>query len=113
MPHCCAVNCSNQPSQNSNTSYHRLPKDEALAKVWKNKINRTQLPNQVYLCSEHFEESCFDKSWDIKQSLMSPGSKKSRKLLKGSVPTIFPHKQVNVRASSENRSSKKQQKEVT
>ena len=76
-------------------------------------INRTELPNQVYLCSAHFEENCFDSHHEMKQKLLSPNSKPSRKLVKGAVPTIFPHRSTSdIRLSSKERLEKKNQNEV-
>ena len=109
MPHCCAYKCHNQYSNNTYTSYHRLPKDPKLAEKWISNINLdSKLPNQTYLCSEHFEERCFDTHHDMRQRLMSPNAKSSRRLVKGAVPTIFPHrKPSNTRPTSEKRLEKK------
>ena len=113
MPHCCAWNCTNQYSNNTDISYHKLPIDKKIAQVWIKNINRTELPKQVYLCSQHFEESCFDVSHDLKQRLLpSASNRKSRKLVKGAVPSLFAHKPVKSRKSSEKRLEIKQKHEV-
>ena len=114
MPHCCAWNCSNQYSSNINISYHRLPSDKKVADAWKKNISRTELPNQVYVCSDHFEESCFDASHDLKQRLMpSASGRASRKIIKGAIPTIFAHrKPENERTSSANRAHRREKTEV-
>ena len=103
MPHCCAWNCTNhQYSNNTDISYHKLPIDKKIALVWIKNINRTELPKQVYLCSQHFEESSFDVLHDLKQrSLPSASNRKIRKLLKGAVPSLFTYKPMKGRKSSE------------
>ena len=39
--------------------------------MWKKRINRTDLRKVIALCEEHFEESCFDKSIDVRRKLMN------------------------------------------
>ena len=114
MPHCCAYKCNNQYSNNVNTSYHRLPKDPKIAKTWITNINLdSELPKNMYLCSEHFEERYFDTGHEMRQRLMTPNAKSSRKLVKGAVPTIFPQRNPSItRTSSEQRLERKNQSEV-
>ena len=54
-------------------------------------INRTEdtLPKNVYLCSDHFEEACFNKSWAIQARLLYTSRPQKRNLLDRLVPTIF------------------------
>ena len=118
MPHCCAWGCNNQPKLNKNVTYHILPKDQRIANQWIKNISRprTNLPKVVYLCSEHFEESCFDAHHDMKRRLLPESSKSriKRILNKDAVPTIFPQNPAkNVRESSEKRRQLKEQSEVT
>ena len=47
------------------------------------------LPKCPYLCSDHFDLTCFDESVHLQNQLLG-GSK--RKLKKDAVPTIFSHK---------------------
>lgn len=73
------------------TSFHTLPADKKVADVWIKVINRTELPKQLFLYSEHFAESCFDRSHELRLKYILGKLKPSRKLLSGSIPTIFPH----------------------
>ena len=68
-PWCAAVDCTNNIS-NSSVSFFKLPRDKETADIWKVKIKRKNLPKVIYLCEEHFEDSCFDKSVDMKNRLM-------------------------------------------
>ena len=61
MSWCAVVNCHNDSKRNHDKSYFQLPKDEHLKKTWVRLINRTELPKRVYVCSDHFQESCFDQ----------------------------------------------------
>ena len=115
MSHCCAYKCNNQSKLNKSISYHILPKNKTIAAQWLEKISIDDLPGEVYLCADHFTESCFDAHHDMKQRLMPEGSKSKikRKLNKDAVPTIFAHKsKTDVRETSEKRREKKEQREV-
>ena len=116
MPHCCAWGCNNQSKLNKVVTYHFLPKDKHTASLWIRNINRTTLPKDVYLCSDHFEESCFDPHHDMKQRLLPEGSQSriKRMLKKDAVPTKFPQNPTKtVRDTSEKRLMMKEQSEVT
>ena len=127
MPHCSAYNCSNEYGSDNVVSFHRLPSNKKVADVWVKKINRNdkawleriktpeKLKN-IYLCSLHFSEESFDKSYDMRQRFMTPTSsrKGGRKLLSGAIPTLFPHRvEASSRVCSEKRAQRKQQSEVT
>ena len=45
--------------------YFFLLKNECTRIAWIAAINKNEgtLPKNVYLCSDHFEEACFDKNW--------------------------------------------------
>ena len=51
--------------------FFTLPRDAALAKIWIAKLNREKdnLPKNVWICSDHFEDDCFDSSWMLQSSL--------------------------------------------
>ena len=74
-------------------SYFQLSKNENLKIVWVRLIKRTELPKRVHVCSDHFQESCFDQSWALQNRLFYNGRPVKRKLLSGSVPSIFLHKE--------------------
>ena len=116
MMHCCAWGCNNQTKKNLVVSYHGLPKDKRIASVWVKNINRTDLPKEVFLCSDHFEESCFDAHHDMKRRLLPEGmqSRMKRKLCKDAIPTLFRHNPGNTKSRefSEERTKRKEQSEV-
>ena len=90
MPFCCVNGCPNQtkPGYDKNISYHILPKEESIRKEWIARLKRQVLPKYVYVCSEHFEDNCFDESVEMKRRLI-PDLKTKRKLKKDAVPTKF------------------------
>ena len=57
--------------QNSNLNFFGLPRDTKIAKIWKNKTNRTDLPKIKALCKEYLWESCFNKSADLRRLINS------------------------------------------
>ena len=95
MPHCVAYNCNNKSDNNPSISYHRLPgpSRKLVRQTWIDVIGRTDLPKKVYLCAEHFAEESFDPSHDLKQRLLSEGSRIKRMLLPDAIPTIFDHRE--------------------
>lgn len=94
MAHCVAENCTNQQKNNSEISYHKLPANKEVASEWIKNINRTEFPKHIYLCSNHFEESCFDKTHILKNELL-PGKYpiilNRKRLLPGAIPTKFDY----------------------
>ena len=58
---------------------------------WLIQIKRENLPKlqHRHVCSDHFENSCFEVN--LKRKLL-PGKKTKRYLKKDAVPTLFPHK---------------------
>ena len=124
MPHCCAYGCNNESKKQTYTAgvgrgenkvtFHRVPGTDhrELRKKWLIAIGRPKenLPKCPYLCSDHFDPSCFDESADLRNKLLG-GTK--RKLKDNVVPTIFAHKPApKVRASSVARATKRKRQEV-
>ena len=71
---CVAVNCSNNRTNSPELSFHRLPKlnesNKQIRDRWILNVKRDgALPkdNHFFLCSEHFEKSCFER--DLRVSL--------------------------------------------
>ena len=91
-----------------------VPKDTAVAKVWIVKLNREKdnLPSKVYVCSDHFEDDCFDSSWMLQSTLTYSDRPIQRRLCPGAIPTKFPHKPVNERHFSKQREKTHRKKEV-
>ena len=71
MVWCVAVGCTNYKSKNKELTFFCLPKDKKLAEEWKAKVKRENLPKLVFLCEQHFADSCFDKSVDLRNQLLT------------------------------------------
>lgn len=114
MAWCAAVYCDYTKKKNPEKTFFKVPEEEKLRKAWLAGINRQNLPKNIYLCDGHFAESCFDVSWSMRAKLLSESGPIQRKLIKGSIPTIFPHKVKSVeRKTSLVRDEKKKRKEVS
>ena len=62
------------------------------------------LPSKILICSDHFEETCFDPSWKLQNELYCKDRQVSRRLPPGSIPTLMTHKKdIKPRLSSEKR----------
>ena len=80
---CVAIDCTNKVKAGSGISFHRFPlKKPELLQKWIQAVKRKDwVPNKYsYICSEHFEPSCF---------VVRPG-KIGHHLNDNAVPTIFP-----------------------
>ena len=66
-----AVYYHNNKKKNKEKTFFTLPKDAELAKIWIAKLNREKenLPKNVWIWSEHFENDCCDSSWMLQSSL--------------------------------------------
>ena len=117
MSWCAVINCHNKTKNNRDVSYFQLPsEDNNIRKAWIHALGRpiSNLPNSIIkICSEHFEEKCFDPSWALQNRLYYKDRKIKRMLIPGSIPTLNLAKSpTEPRASSEKRSKAKTQKEV-
>jgi hypothetical protein len=56
------TNCSKK-TKGMPVSYHRLPQDKRMRKIWLNRVRRDNPPEykSCYVCSMHFTSDCFDK----------------------------------------------------
>ena len=90
------------------------PKDTSVARVWIAKLNQEKdnLPNKVYVCSDHFEDDCFDSSWMPQSTLTYSDRPIQRCLCPGEIPTKFPHKPVKELYFSKQRDETHHKKEV-
>ena len=79
--------------------FFTLPRDAALAKIWIAKLNRAKdnLPKNIWICSDHFEDDCFNSSWMLQSSLTYQERSIQRRLRSGAVPTKFTHKLTKVK----------------
>ena len=92
MPSCGAPGCTNRSTDGKNLTFHRLPsqkKRNSLRLEWIQNIKRQNVPKELFICSVHFEESCFKR--DLKSELVAE-AKPRHELLDDAVPTIFNHK---------------------
>ena len=113
MSLCSAWGCSNNSKQGLDKSFFTLPKDLSTKNAWIAAMNLKRLPSRVYLCSDHFDDSCFDAAWKLQNELYYKDRPVKRRLITGSIPTKFPHKKVHEeRNCSAIHASKKQHKEV-
>ena len=69
MAHWAIVGCKNKQANNSEVTYFTLPKDAQRRKNWLAAISRdkSNLPLNIFVCSDHFEDKYFDKSWDLQK----------------------------------------------
>ena len=115
MSWCAVKNCNNKTNNNREVSYFRLPKDTSVHKDWIHATCRQvdTLPSKIFICSDHFEEKCFDPSWKLQNELYYKDRQIPRRLLPGSIPTLLPHKKDNKRhLSSEKKALTQRKKEV-
>uniref|UniRef100_A0A8C4R2W2 THAP-type domain-containing protein n=1 Tax=Eptatretus burgeri TaxID=7764 RepID=A0A8C4R2W2_EPTBU len=80
MPSCAAINCSNQQTKGSGKTFHLFPRRSPnLLRQWILKVRRKKwVPSsRSVLCSDHFEESCFDRTGAVVRLKMD------------AVPTLF------------------------
>ena len=96
MAHCSIVRCKNKQANNSEVTYFSLSKDPQRRKSWLAAISRdkSNLPSNVFVCSDHFEDKYFDKSWDLQNRLFYTERPIKRKLISTAIPTL-PHKQIS------------------
>ena len=95
--------------------YFQLPKDTSVHKDWTHATSHSidNLPFKILICSDHFDEKCFDPSWKFQNELYCKDNQISRRLLPGSIPTILPHKKDNKPClSSEKRALAHRKEEV-
>ena len=67
MPSCGAPGCKNRSNIETNKSFHRLPcqSKSKLRDAWLSKIKRKIVPKEMYICSDHFEDECFERDLKV------------------------------------------------
>ena len=101
----------------------QIPSQLQIKKAWIARLKRTNLPplKNCYVCSEHFEEDCFEAGTQLKKELF--GNRSRRRLKPNAVPTV-PTVPTNFlfsassrprtkRSASEKRIKRRQHEEVT
>ena len=89
MSWCSVCYCDNNSKKNKDKTYFVLPEEPNLRNSWIRAINRTSLPKRVFICSDHFEESCFDSNWDLQNRLFDTERNVKRKLIAGLYQLYF------------------------
>ena len=115
MSWCAVINCNNKIKNNKEVSYFQLPKYTSIHKDWIHATGRPidHLPSKILICSDQFEEKCFDPSWKLQNELYYKDCQISRRLLPGSIPTLLLHKKGNKPLlSSEKRALAQRKEEV-
>ena len=92
MVHCCVPRCTNYSAKTAKAgivSYHKIPSQLNVQKALLARLKRANLPplNNCYVCSEHFEETCFESGTDLQKELI--GQRIRRYLKPDAVPTKF------------------------
>ena len=104
MTNCGAPNCTNRSGVKEGLSFHRIPKKVEIQKKWLHNLKRKNIPENIFICSDHFEPNCFKR--DLRAELMNTTPKKE--LVEDAVPTKFDHASISrKRVSSIARSNKK------
>ena len=93
MSWCSVAQCHNTNKKCPDKSFFAIPKDKDRKAAWKAALNRTTYPKTIFVCSDHFEEKCFDASWKLQTELYYKDRPIKHKLVKGSVPSIFSYKE--------------------
>ena len=111
MPHCMVTGRTNGSKKTKGilVSYHRLPQEKKMRKIWLNRVRRDNPPQykSCYVCSMHFTSDCFETSL-----MESFGMKSKARLKEESIPSIFPfQEQKNERLSSQSRLQKRNSSE--
>jgi hypothetical protein len=97
MKRCCVGGCSNTYS--SGVSLHKFPKNEELRRKWIAEVQRTRVAGKnknwipgpgTYVCSQHFEECCFDPCVKLREEVC--GWRSRKRLLDDAVPTLMKAK---------------------
>ena len=93
MTHCSIVGCNNTQANNKEVTYFNFPKDPQRRKSWLAATSRHKrnFPSNVFVCSNHFEDKYFDKSWDL-QNRVFPHRQTNNKLISTAIPTLLPRK---------------------
>ncbi|XP_061905609.1 peroxynitrite isomerase THAP4-like isoform X1 [Entelurus aequoreus] len=90
---CVAAGCSNTKTNTTGVALFLFPKDGGQALLWNKEVKRTRLDWTTHtkysvLCSEHFEQSCFEEG-HLQRAAMGIATTRRLVLKKGAKPTIF------------------------
>ena len=96
-------------------TYFSLPKDPQRLKSWLIAISRGKrnLPSNVFIYFDHFEEKYFDQSCDLQNRIFYTDRPIKRKLISTAIRTLLPHNQtLTPKKTSEIRAKQKEKEEV-
>ncbi|XP_061916772.1 THAP domain-containing protein 10-like isoform X1 [Entelurus aequoreus] len=101
---CVAAGCSNTKTNTTGVALFLFPKDGGQALLWNKEVKRTRLDWTTHtkysvLCSEHFEQSCFEEG-PLQRAAMDIATTRRLVLKKGAKPTIFNRPRPCLSASS-------------
>jgi len=111
-----ALGCNNQSTKRRDLNFYRLPlKNEELLTRWLVNLRKPKLPKLLencYVCSDHFELSCFGR--DIKAEVL--GKRPKPPLKDDAVPTLFLYNNfksdAKKRVFSEERKLRKEKEQI-
>ena len=117
MVNCCVPWCNNyyENTASEGVSYHQIPRDKKIGRIWKERFRRANLPKAGAVCNKQFKAEDYESSYSLREQLT--GQKVKRRLKKDAVPSIFdfptsvPNKRP--RTVSERRAHKRANKEVS
>ena len=85
---CSAHDCTNRYGMEG-LLWKKIPRDKILKWAWKEKIKRQVLPKEIWLCSKHFDNECFER--DLKTELLNGSDDPMYKIKDDAIPTIFSY----------------------
>ncbi|XP_028040415.1 THAP domain-containing protein 1-like [Bombyx mandarina] len=69
MPMCSVIGCGKKKTPNQpSLTIHRIPRNESRKKKWLEAIRMENIKSNVkdvYICSRHFDDKCFNKTMDV------------------------------------------------
>ena len=70
MPSCAAYDCINNSSKRPDLTFRKIPPENKkhLRKQWLNNVRRSGIlpkDSSFYICSEHFDSSCFERNLQV------------------------------------------------
>ena len=105
MVNCCVPWCNNyyENTASGGVSYHQIPKDPRLNKLWKDLLRRVNLPadGSTHVCSSHFTSADYYSDYQLREKLTE--QKLKRRLKRDTVPSKFdfPTSSTSVQARSQ------------
>ena len=93
MAQCSIVGCNSKQTNNSEVIYFKFSTDPQKRKSCLAAISRDKgnLPSNVFVCFDNFEEKYFNKPWDIQKRPFYKDRTIKRKLISTAITTLLPH----------------------